>query len=545
MSNLLDIANYSLDIDTFDGPVHVLKGINLSVKRGDTLGIVGESGSGKTVLVRSILGIGPTRSRQLGGTVTFDGIDLQTLDEKGWRKIRGVRISMIFQDPMTFLNPLFTIGQQLSDVIAAHMRAAGTPNSGKAGRRVRAEHLLDQVGISDPARVFDQYPHQLSGGMRQRVLISMALAGEPDLLIADEPTTALDVTVQAQVLELINELVARLNLTVIMISHDVGAIAMVAKRCAVMYQGEIVEQGMTADILNAPQHPYTQRLLAAVPDIDTVPIQVAAAASASQPAIEKPLLEAIGLTKIYKTRSSGEVRAVNSVDFSVRPGEILGVVGESGSGKSTVARLLMRLIEPTSGDVILDGQNISGVTGEPLRKMRQHMQLVFQNPHSALNGRHTIGDAIGEPLRIQTRMRGGAIEKRVEELLDIVQLPKAFKYRYPHELSGGQKQRICIARAVALNPKLLVLDEPTSALDVSVQAQILEFLQELRTELNLTYVFISHNLAVVRHVSDRVLVMQRGDIVEQGPSEEIFRNPQHAYTKSLIESGRKTSRASF
>jgi ABC-type glutathione transport system ATPase component len=363
--------------------------------------------------------------------------------------------------------------------------------------------------------------------------------------------------VQAQVLELINELVARLNLTVIMISHDVGAIAMVAKRCAVMYQGEIVEQGMTTDILKSPQHPYTQRLLAAVPDIDTVspetvPAQVITGGSenkndgsVSEKTSPRPLLEVIDLTKVYKTKSSGEVRAVNGVGFSVMPGEILGVVGESGSGKSTVARLLMRLIEPTSGDIILDGQNITGVTGEPLRKMRQHMQLVFQNPHSALNGRHTIGDAIGEPLRIQTRMGRAAIEKRVEELLDIVQLPKQFKYRYPHELSGGQKQRICIARAVALNPKLLVLDEPTSALDVSVQAQVLDFLEELRADLNLTYVFISHNLAVVRNVCDRVLVMKRGDIVEQGGTEAIFANPQHAYTQSLIESGRKTSKAAF
>jgi len=552
MSNLLDIRDYSLDIDTFDGPVHVLKGINLSVKRGDTLGIVGESGSGKTVLVRSILGIGPKRARRTGGSVIFDEINLDTLDEKGWKKIRGVRISMIFQDPMTFLNPLFTIGRQISDVIAAHTRAAGKPNTGSKVRRVRAEQLLDQVGIADPARVVDQYPHQLSGGMRQRVLIAMALAGEPDLLIADEPTTALDVTVQAQVLELINELVARLNLTVIMISHDVGAIAMVAKRCAVMYQGEIVEQGMTTDILKSPQHPYTQRLLAAVPDIDTVgatsvPAQATAVdgGSETEKTQHKPLLEVIDLTKVYKTKSSGEVRAVNGVGFSVMPGEILGVVGESGSGKSTVARLLMRLIEPTSGDIILDGQNITGVTGEPLRKMRQHMQLVFQNPHSALNGRHTIGDAIGEPLRIQTRMGRAAIEKRVEELLDIVQLPKLFKYRYPHELSGGQKQRICIARAVALNPKLLVLDEPTSALDVSVQAQVLDFLEELRADLNLTYVFISHNLAVVRNVCDRVLVMKRGDIVEQGGTEAIFANPQHAYTQSLIESGRKTSKAAF
>ncbi|MET1047183.1 MAG: ABC transporter ATP-binding protein, partial [Hyphomicrobium sp.] len=339
----------------------------------------------------------------------------------------------------------------------------------------------------------------------------------------------------------------RLNLTVIMISHDVGAIAMVAKRCAVMYQGEIVEQGITTDILKSPQHPYTQSLLSAVLDIDTVsPTSVPAQAIEASNVAEhqtrpKPLLEAIDLIKIYKTKSSGEVRAVNGVGFSVMPGEILGVVGESGSGKSTIARLLMRLIEPTSGDIILDGQNITGVTGEPLRKMRQHMQLVFQNPHSALNGRHTIGDAIGEPLRIQTRMSRAAIEKRVEELLDIVQLPKAFRYRYPHELSGGQKQRICIARAVALNPKLLVLDEPTSALDVSVQAQVLDFLEELRADFNLTYVFISHNLAVIRNICDRVLVMKHGDIVEQGQTEAIFANPQHAYTQSLIESGRKTS----
>ncbi|TNM61243.1 ABC transporter ATP-binding protein [Aliirhizobium smilacinae] len=543
MTALLDIKNYRLDIGTFDGPVHVLKGINLTVNRGDTVGIVGESGSGKTVLVRSVLGIGPRNAKVVEGSISFDGQDITNLPEKDWTKIRGIRISMIFQDPMTYLNPLFTVGRQISDVIAAHEKAAGTGVSSKAARRTRTEDLLDQVGLPNPSMLFSQYPHQLSGGMRQRILIAMALAGKPDILIADEPTTALDVTVQAQVLDLINSLVEKLNLTVIMISHDIGAIATVAKRCAVMYKGEIVEQGMTQDILNRPQHEYTQRLLAAVPDIDIAPEKVAAEATAAKPSKPGHLLEAIDLKKVYRSQSGADFTAVNSLSLSVKTGEIFGVVGESGSGKSTLARMLMRLIEPTSGDIIFDGQNISGLSGEPLRKMRRHMQFVFQNPHSALNGRHTIGDAIGEPLRIQTNMSRRDIEARAEALLDIVQLPKMFKYRYPHELSGGQKQRVCIARAIALNPRLLILDEPTSALDISVQAQVLDFLQELRSELNLTYVFISHNLAVIRQICDRTIVMKRGEIVEQGDTEQIFMAPREDYTKALIESGRKTSQA--
>jgi peptide/nickel transport system ATP-binding protein len=540
---LLQIKDYRLDIGTFDGPVHVLKGINLTVNRGDTLGIVGESGSGKTVLVRSVMGIGPKGSEVKDGQITFDGQDITRLTEKAWGKIRGIRISMIFQDPMTYLNPLFTIGQQISDVIAAHQRAGVEGVASKAARRARTVELLDQVGMRDPDQLFNQYPHQLSGGMRQRVLIAMALAGKPELLIADEPTTALDVTVQAQVLDLIKSLVEKLNLTVVMISHDIGAIATIATRCAVMYKGEIVEQGATADILGNPQHAYTKQLLAAVPDIEAEPKRVAAATAA--PKIEKPvkLLEAHELTKIYKSQSGDPFTAVDKVNLSVAKGEIFGVVGESGSGKSTLARMLLRLIEPTSGDIIFDGQNISGLDGEPLRQMRRHMQFVFQNPHSALNGRHTIGDAIGEPLRIQTNMSKRDIEARVEALLDIVQLPRMFKYRYPHELSGGQKQRVCIARAIALNPRLLILDEPTSALDISVQAQVLEFLQEVRAELDLTYVFISHDLAVIRQICDRTIVMKRGQIVEQGDTEKIFLDPGEDYTRALIESGRKTSRA--
>jgi peptide/nickel transport system ATP-binding protein len=537
MSDLLEIRNYTLDIDTFDGPVHVLKNIDLTVRRGETVGIVGESGSGKTVLVRSILGLAPKRARVAGGSIRFDGTDLASLTDKGWKKIRGVRISMIFQDPMTYLNPLFSIGRQIGDVIAAHNRATGISMSA-ARRRGRSEELLDQVGISDPARVCDQFPHQLSGGMRQRVLIAMALSGKPDLLIADEPTTALDVTVQAQVLDLINELVAKLNLTVIMISHDVGAIATVAKRCAVMFRGEIVEEGATEDILRAPQHDYTKRLLAAVPELD------APVASGGTHVTARPLLEVTGLAKTYATRG-GEVRAVDKVDFSVAQGEVLGIVGESGSGKSTIARLVLRLVEPTAGAVAFDGSDITTLDSGALRRMRRHMQLVFQNPHSALNGRHTIGDAIAEPFRIQSKLSRREIEANVEKLLDTVQLPKAFRYRYPHELSGGQKQRVCIARAVALKPKLLLLDEPTSALDVSVQAQILEFLRDLRAELDLTYLFISHDLAVVREICDRVLVMKRGKIVEQGSTAMIFETPAQAYTQQLLVSARKTSTYAF
>ena len=548
MSALLEIRDFSLDIDTFDGVVHVLRNIDLDVHRGETLGIVGESGSGKTILVRSILGIGPKMSRVVSGGLRFDGRDLAMMDDAGWAEIRGIRISMVFQDPMTFLNPLFSIERQIGDVLAAHRRAARKPVPNRRQRRDRAEELLDQVGLPDPSRVCDQYPHQLSGGMRQRVLIALALTGEPDILIADEPTTALDVTVQAQVLDLINTLVERLGLTVIMISHDVGAIATVARRCAVMYRGEIVEQGETRRILTAPRHPYTRRLLDAVPEMD--PPATAASAPAAPAAIEtgakeNALVEVEGLTKVFGAGAGGQVRAVDAVSFSIAPGEILGIVGESGSGKSTVARLLLRLIEPTAGAVRFDGTELTGLAREPLRRLRRDMQLVFQNPHSALNGRHTIGEAIGEPFRIQGRMGRQARERRVEELLDIVQLPRLFKYRYPHELSGGQKQRVCIARAVALNPRLLVLDEPTSALDVSVQGQILEFLEQLRREMALTYLFISHDLAVINALCDRVLVMRRGKIVEANLAADLFRDPRHPYTQSLLESGRKTSKSAL
>ncbi len=532
---LLSIADYTLDIQTFDGPVHVLKNINLEINRGETLGIVGESGSGKTVLVRSILGIGPKQSRLVSGRIFYDGIDLVSISEKGWKGIRGVRISMIFQDPMTYLNPLFSIGRQISDVVRAHQRSRGQRVETSAERRKRAVKLLTEVGIHNANSVFDQFPHQLSGGMRQRVLIAIALIGEPELLIADEPTTALDVTVQAQVLALIKELVDRRNLTVIIISHDIGAIATLATRCAVMCNGEIVEKGKMFDILHAPQHAYTKQLLDSVPEFER---DLARSVKPENGA----LLEARELTKVYGTRTQHEVRAVDGVSFSVKMGEVLGIVGESGSGKSTIARLILRLIEPTSGSVQFCGTNLTDLGASELRKMRRHMQMVFQNPHSALNGRHTIEDAVGEPLRLQTAMSRTEVSRRVEELLDIVQLPRAFKYRYPHELSGGQKQRVCIARAVSLSPKLMVLDEPTSALDVSVQAQILDFLKDLRRELDLTYVFISHDLAVVREICDSVLVMRGGMIVERGPTDRVFFTPEQDYTRSLIESARATSK---
>jgi len=541
MSALLEIKDYHLDIESFDGKLHVLKNINMSITAGETVGIVGESGSGKTLLVRSIMGLMPAQARITQGQIHFQGQELTTLDEKGWRKIRGARISMIFQDPMTYLNPLFSIFQQIGDVIKAFHRETGRDKPSSRALHARATELLEQVGIANPHRVLDQYPHQLSGGMRQRVLIAMALAGEAELLIADEPTTALDVTIQAQVLDLINEIVSKLNLTVIMISHDIGAIAHVAKRVMVMYQGEIVEEGMIDDILHKAKHDYTKKLLAAVLPLDKVEKAPSPVLSVITQPEKNTLIEVEGLEKIFHLKGAQEFKAVDDVSFTVAQGETFGIVGESGSGKSTIARLILRLLEPSNGKILVEGQDIAKLAPKHLRQQRKHMQLVFQNPHSALNGRHNILDAIAEPLRIQTKMSPRERERRVEELLDIVQLPRLFKYRYPHELSGGQKQRICIARAVALNPKLLVLDEPTSALDVSVQAQIIDFLNELRQELNLTYIFISHDLAVIRHICDRVMVMQRGRIVEQGLIEAIFDNPQQLYVKQLIDSARATS----
>ncbi len=544
MTNLLSIRDFSLDIRTFDGVLHVLKNINFDLKRGDTLGVVGESGSGKSVLARTLLGIGPRNAHPAGGTIDFQGTNLLKLDEAGWRGIRGVKISMIFQDPMTYLNPLISTGVQLTDVIAAHRRAAGEPPGSKSERLAVAADLLAQVDIRDPQRVLSQYAFQLSGGMRQRILIAMALAGRPDILIADEPTTALDVTVQAQVLDLIKSLVERMNLTVIFISHDIGAVATVAERCVVMRRGEIVEAGTTRDILAHPRHPYTRELLDAVPEIggpDKVPARPAAPVAASDMA----LLSVRNLTKQYPSAGGGVFSAAKDISFTADRGEIVGIVGESGSGKSTVARMILRLIEPTSGAVLLDGKDVTALQAEQLRVMRREMQMVFQNPHSALNGRHTIGDAIAEPMLLNLPLKRAELNRRVNDLLDVVQLPRAMRYRYPHELSGGQKQRVCIARAISLKPKLLVLDEPTSALDVSVQAKILDFLKELRRELDLTYLFISHDLAVVRELCDRCLVMRRGEIVEQGPTDRIFFHPEDDYTRTLIASGMKTSIGSF
>ena len=530
---LLRLADYSLTIDGDDGPFEVLKQIDLTLHRGETLGIVGESGSGKTVLVRSLMGIGPKRSRVTSGRVLFDGQDVTNLSDRQWRGLRGVRIAMVFQDPMTYLNPLIKVGRQISDVLRAQARARGQSVPGKAECRAEILRLLGDVGIREPQRVFDSYPHQLSGGMRQRILIAIALSSRPDLLIADEPTTALDVTVQAQVLTLIREIVARKGLTVIMISHDIGAVATIAQRVAVMFKGKVVEQGPTAQILGTPREAYTQQLLAALPDVGTP-------AEARAPLTTRPLLRVQGLNKCFGTGDKTVV-ASRDITFDLARGEVLGVVGESGSGKSTMARLVLRLIEADSGAVLFDGQDISALPPEALRRLRRNLQCVFQNPDSALNPRQMIGDAIGEPLYLQENLRGSRLRHEVDTLLDQVHLPRAFRYRYPHELSGGQKQRVCIARALSLRPQLMVLDEPTSALDVSVQARVLDLLAEIRVERGLSYLFISHDLAVVKDIADRVLVMRKGRIVEAGPADQVFNHPREAYTQELIGSARMTS----
>lgn len=530
---LLSVQDYSLTINSDDGPFAVLKNINLTLNRGETLGIVGESGSGKTVLVRSLMGIGPQRAKVTGGRITFDGQDITALKGNEWAGLRGVRISMVFQDPMTYLNPLITVGRQISDVLRAQARARKQPRPSAAACRAEILLLLDDVGIRNPAQVFDSYPHQLSGGMRQRILIAIALSSKPDLLIADEPTTALDVTVQAQVLQLIADIVKARGLTVIMISHDIGAVATIAGRIAVMYQGELVEQGPTAQILGAPQQDYTRSLLAALPDVTTP-------ATAKAPVSAPPLLEVTGLTKRFGTASGG-VLASDNLNFTLAKGEVLGVVGESGSGKSTMARLVTRLIEPDSGSVRFKGQEILPLPPAQMRALRSQIQFIFQNPDSALNPRHMIGDAIGEPLYLQQGLRGSALAHHVETLLDQVQLPRAFRYRYPHELSGGQKQRVCIARALSVRPDLLVLDEPTSALDVSVQEKVLALLADIRAELQLSYLFISHDLAVVKDFADQVLVMRKGQIIERGPTDRVFNAPSEDYTRQLLSSAKVTS----
>jgi peptide/nickel transport system ATP-binding protein len=526
---LLTVEDLRVSFDTQSGPVQAVDGVSFELVPGEVLAIVGESGSGKSVTARAILGLDPPANTRIAGSAKLGGKELIDADDDVMRGVRGERIAMVFQDPMTSFNPVYRIGWQIAEAIRAHRQGVS-----KSGARERTIELLDAVGIPDPGRRLDDYPHQFSGGMRQRAMIAMALALEPEILIADEPTTALDVTVQAEILSLLEQLNRERGLATILITHDLGVVAEVADRVLVMHEGAIVERGSLDEIFYSPSAAYTHKLLDAVVRLDAAPPLRARRES-------EPLLEVTDLVKHFPVkrgllfdREVDRVRAVDGVSLSVRRGETLGLVGESGSGKSTLSRAILQLLAPTSGSVRFEGREIAGLSRRELRPLRREMQMVFQDPYASLNPRRRIGQIVAEPLRLQGELSGAERRREVQGLLDRVGLSAEHYDRFPHEFSGGQRQRIGIARALALRPKLIVADEPVSALDVSIRAQILDLLSELQSELGLTYVFVAHDIAVVRHVSDRIAVMHGGRIVEEGPADAVCERPEDAYTKQLL-----------
>jgi peptide/nickel transport system ATP-binding protein len=522
---ILEVKGLGVEFWVENGWVPAASDVNFTLNPGEVLAIVGESGSGKTTSSMALLGLLPTNGRS-SGSVKLEGEEILGMPLSKLRKVRGNKIAVIFQEPMTALNPVYTVGFQIVEALQTHSYMT------KAEAKVRALELLTMVEMPDPQKAFDSYPHQLSGGQRQRAMIAQSISCDPTLLIADEPTTALDVTVQAEILDLLRNLHKRLNSAIILITHDMGVVADLADHLIVMKDGVIVENGSVDQIFNAPEHPYTKALLAAVPHLGTgEAIEVLAdRAETSVPAlvVENMMVE-------YPKR--GRVPAFLAVDnanLEIYPGEVLGLVGESGSGKTTIGRALVGLLPIKSGVLQVAGQDMVGVSKQDLRAVRRNIGIVFQDPGSSLNPRWPVGESIGEPLLLAGGYTKAQIAKRTEELLDMVELPRAFRNRYPHELSGGQRQRIGIARALALSPKLLVADEPTSALDVSVQARVLELMQEIQKEQQFATLFISHDLAVVDLLAHRIAVMHRGKIVEQGTKEQILRNPKDDYTKRLI-----------
>ncbi|GHE22067.1 ABC transporter ATP-binding protein [Halomonas urumqiensis] len=498
--------------------------VSYDVARGEIMCVVGESGSGKSMAANAIMGLLPKGVRAVAGEVMFDGQDLLTLTEKQHRKLRGLRIGMIFQEPMTALNPLMRVGAQISEVFEAHGQF--TPRE----RQEKALALLEEVGIPQPEKAIRAYPFQLSGGQRQRVMIAMALALAPEVLIADEPTTALDVTTQAQILELIRDLQQRRGMSVMFITHDFGVVAEIANRVCVMRHGRIVELGEAEHVLKHPQDPYTRALIEAIPS-DVIP-------EARGAETDTPLLEVAHLDKVFRSRGglfkpSREVRALDDVSFVLLKGETVGIVGESGSGKSTLGRCVVRLERPDHGTLSLSGIDFSALKGETLRRQRHRVQMIFQDPYASLNPRTRVGMAIAQGPIANDVPREKALAQ-ADELLELVGLGGTAD-RFPHEFSGGQRQRIGIARALALNPELIVADEAVSALDVSIQAQILELLEDLKQKLSLALLFITHDLRVAAQICDRIIVMQHGRIVEQGPARDVFLTPREAYTRELLE----------
>ena len=532
---ILQIDRLSVSLPAHADRRHAVEDVSLDLWRNEILCVVGESGSGKSVMSRAVLGLFPSRHVQpSGGRIVFEGEDLLKATPQRMRELRGNRIAMIFQEPMTALNPVMRIGAQIEEVLEIH-RAGDS-----AARRRRSLEMLEAVNLPEPAAILSAYPHQLSGGQRQRAMIAMALALEPDILIADEPTTALDVTTQAQILALIRDIQRKKGMGVIFVTHDFGVVAEIADRIAVMQHGRLVEQGAADEVLNRPQAAYTRSLLAAVPSLTPRPGRD----FSGQPVV----LSVNGLNKTYRSggglfgAGARRVDALASVSFGVRRGETVGIVGESGSGKSTAARCITRLVSADSGQIMVEGIDIAALGPRALRPVRKRLQMVFQDPFGSLNPRRTVGQLISEGPIVHGTAPAAA-RARTLELLELVGLDKRAADRYPHEFSGGQRQRIGLARALALEPHILVADEPVSALDVSVQDQVLRLLADIRSRLGLTVLFITHDLRVASQVCDSIVVMHKGRVVEYGPVAEVYANPRHDYTRSLLAAvpGRKWS----
>ncbi|MBE1458747.1 peptide/nickel transport system ATP-binding protein [Nocardiopsis terrae] len=550
------VENLRVTFPTMDGDVHAVKGLSFEVPAGGALGIVGESGSGKSVTSLALMGLHRGSRAQITGAIEVAGQDVVAASDKKLRSMRGNDIAMVFQDPMQSLHPQYTIGNQLVEAYLVHH-----PKAGKAAARKRAIESLERVGIPEPATRINSYPHEFSGGMRQRVVIAMGLMCDPKVLLADEPTTALDVTVQARILDLLDELRRELNMALILVSHDLAVVAGSVDEVIVMKHGQAVERGGVRRVLSEPEHPYTQALLAAVPRVEVSRAERRAQDRADRAEKDKregavtspgtfeaftpaatdgePLLRVRDVAQRFRVRGgtwgrSSDFWAVRGVSFDLHKGETLGVVGESGSGKSTLSRMIMRLLEPTEGSVEFEGRDITHMAERELRPLRQHVQMVFQNPYSSLNPRLTIGESIGTALKVQGERDGRKVRARVQELLERVGLEPHHYNRFPHAFSGGQRQRIAIARALILKPKLIICDEPVSALDVSTQDQVLRLLSELQDDFGLTYIFVAHDLAVVRQVSDRVAVMRKGEVVEMGDSDSVYESPRSEYTRQLL-----------
>ncbi|VXC74236.1 putative peptide transport fused subunits of ABC superfamily: ATP-binding components [Arthrobacter sp. 9V] len=540
---LLEIKNLAINFTTSNGEVNAVRNAHLTVMPGETVAIVGESGSGKSTSALAAIGLLPGNGRVAGGEILFDGEDIAHASEKRMIELRGNSIGMVPQDPMSNLNPVWKIGFQVKETLKANGLPSGPEDVAK---------VLSEAGLPDASRRAKQYPHEFSGGMRQRALIAIGLSCQPRLLIADEPTSALDVTVQRQILDHLEKMTSELGTAVLLITHDLGLAAERADKVVVMYKGQVVESGPSLELLRNPRHPYTKRLVASAPSLASRRIQVAKEQGIEseellaptepvvvETALPEDVLRVEDLTKVFKLRGgigkTTDFTAVDSVSFAVKRGTTTAIVGESGSGKSTVAQMVLNLLEPTSGKIIFDGVDTSTLNSRDLFKFRRRVQPIFQDPYGSLDPMYNIFRTIEEPLRTHKIGNKASREKKVRELLDQVALPQSTMRRYPNELSGGQRQRIAIARALALDPEVIICDEAVSALDVLVQAQVLNLLADLQDNLGLTYLFITHDLAVVRQIADHVCVMQKGKLVETGSTDDVFDNPREAYTQALLD----------